>query len=315
MMVEPQITIVGLGRTGRSIGLALRKAKAPSRVVGHDRDGAVAGQARKLGAVEKTEWNLIAACEQADLVILSIPFSGIHDTLQAIAPHVKKGCVITDTAPVKGRVIAWAEELLPAGVYFVGGHPIVVAEGEGEEAARADLFHGAVYCLTPTPGVSEEAVQAVTELVYLLEAAPLFLDAVEHDGLVAGVEQLPPLLALALARAVTSAQSWRDIRKLAGGLFERSTALLGGDAAAWSEMSLGNEANVVRWLDALIDELQQLRELIVAGDGQALQEAFEAAQSSRARWLAERAEGRWEDVPGPKIEDRPSLMKRLIGFG
>jgi prephenate dehydrogenase len=311
MLDESQVAIIGLGRIGGSIGLALRKAKAPCRIVGHDRDSAVAGQAHKLGAVEKTEWNLIAACEQADLIILAIPFSAVYDTLQAIAPHVKAGCVITDTAPVKSRVLAWAEELLPVGVHFVGGHPIVMAEG----AARADLLCGALYCLTPTPGVSKEAMQLVEDLVNLLEAVPLFLDVAEHDGLVAGVEQLPPLLALALTRAITSAQSWRDIRKLAGGPFERSTAPLAGDAAAWSEILLDNEANVVRWLSAFIGELQQLRELIASGDGQALQEAFEAAQNSRARWLAERAEGRWDDVPRLQIKERPSLVKRLIGFG
>jgi prephenate dehydrogenase len=314
-MAEPQIAIVGLGRVGASIGLALRQAKAPSRIVGHDRDGATADRARKLGAIDKAERNPIAACERADLIILSIPFSGIYDTLQAIAPYVKKGCTITDTTPVKGRVLAWAEELLPAGVHLVGGHPIVVAAGEEAGTARADLFRGAIYCLTPTPSVPEEAVQMVTDLAYLLEAVPLFLDATEHDGLVAGVEQLPPLLALALARTVTSAQSWRDIRKLTGDTFERGTALLEGDVDSWSEMCLGNEANVVRWLNALIDELQQLRELIVAGDGQALREAFEATRSSRALLLAERATGRWEDVPRPKTEDRPGLMRRLIGFG
>jgi prephenate dehydrogenase len=309
-MAEPQITIIGLGRIGVSIGLALRGAKEPCRIVGHDRDGEASGQARKLGAVEKTEWNLIAACEQADLIILSIPLSGIYETLQAIAPYVKKGCVLTDTAPVKGRVLAWAEELLPAGVHFVGGHPIA----EGEEP-RADLFHGALYCLTPTPSVPEEAVQMVLDLAHLLEAVPFFLDATEHDGLVGGVEQLPPLLALALTRAVTSARSWRDIRKLAGDTFEQSTALLEGDAAAWSEMCLGNRENVVRWLNELIGELRQLRDLVADDDRQALQELFEEARSSRACWLAERAEGRWDDVPRLKVAERPSLMKWLIGLG
>lgn len=310
-MAELQVSIVGLGYVGTSIGLALHKAKTTCRIVGHDRDGEASGQAHKLGAVDKTDWNLVSACERADLVILSTPLPGIYDTMRAIAPHLKNGCVVTDTAPVKGLVLAWARELLPAGVEFVGGHPIVASGKTGQ----ADLFCGATYCLTPTPGTSEEALQRAEDLVGLLEATPLFLDAAEHDGLVAGVEQLPALLALALAGTNASAQCWRDVRRLAGDSFQQGTASLEGEAEALSGACLGNKDGLVRWIDALVDELQRLRGLVTEGESQALKEAFEEAQSSRALWMSERAGGRWEEIPRLKAEKRPGMMKRLIGLG
>ena len=95
---KPNITIVGLGLIGTSMGLALRQAGVASAVIGHDKDLAVANQARKREAVDKVDWNLISACEKADLVILAVPLDAIEPTLKAIGPYLRPGCVVIDTA-------------------------------------------------------------------------------------------------------------------------------------------------------------------------------------------------------------------------
>ena len=108
-----QVAIVGTGCIGTSIGLALSQSDQPFYIVGHDKDLSHAKTARKLKAVDKTDWNLIGACEGADVIVLAIPMNGIEDTLRAVAPHLKEGCVVTDTATLKGQVVTWAEEILP----------------------------------------------------------------------------------------------------------------------------------------------------------------------------------------------------------
>ena len=120
MTEKVQITIVGTGSIGTSIGLALRQSEEPLSIVGHDKDPRHAGTAKKLNAVDKTDWNLIGACETADIVILAIPMTGIEDTLRALAPHLKEGCVVTDTASLKGQVVEWAGQLLDALAYCHG---------------------------------------------------------------------------------------------------------------------------------------------------------------------------------------------------
>ena len=121
-----QVTIVGLGLIGRSAGLALRRYADKVTVVGHDPDPQAAAAAKKAGAVDRTDWNLIGAVSKADRILLVLPPDQVRDTLKAIAHEVQQGCVILDTADVKAPVMAWAAELLPAGVHFVGGHPIVL---------------------------------------------------------------------------------------------------------------------------------------------------------------------------------------------
>ena len=72
-MAKSRIAIIGLGLIGGSIGLALRRAEVESEIVGHDREPLKARQAKKLGAVDRADWNLISACEGADMVIIATP--------------------------------------------------------------------------------------------------------------------------------------------------------------------------------------------------------------------------------------------------
>jgi prephenate dehydrogenase len=318
-MSKPRITIVGLGLIGGSIGLALRQAGNDYEVVGHDREHAVAGQARKLGAVSKTEWNLISACEQADLIIIATPVVAIKETLTAIAPYLKPGCLITDTGSIKGPVVAWAKEILPDTVNFVGGNPIISQEGSlptGIEGARADLFQGGLYCLTPLSEAAPQAVQLATDLVHLLGAKPFFLDAAEHDGLVAGVDHLPFVLSAALLGTTVQSPAWREMRKLAGDAFQSVTRFSSSDAATYRDACLTNGENIVRWIDACLARLEELREVIAAQEAEKLEKTFEEAMSVRDRWLRDKADGRWELAE--EISASPpqqGFLRRLIGLG
>ena len=321
-MPKPRITIVGLGLIGGSIGLALCQTGNDYEVVGHDREHTVASKARKRGAVSKTEWNLVSACEAADLIILATPVMAIKETLTAIAPYLKPGCLVTDTASIKGPVMAWAKEILPDTVNFVGGDPIVSQETSiggspptGIEGARADLFQGGLYCLTPAPEAAPQAVQLATDLVHLLGARPFFLDAAEHDGLVAGVDHLPFVLATALLGTTIESPAWREMRKLAGDAFQSATHFSSGDAATYRDACLTNRENIVRWIDACLARLEELREVIAAQEAEKLEETFEEAMSVRDRWLIDKAEGRWELAEETPLPSQQSFLRRLIGPG
>jgi prephenate dehydrogenase len=269
--------------------------------------------------VSKTEWNLVSACEEADLIIIATPVMAIKETLTAIAPYLKPGCLVTDTGSIKGPVVAWAKEILPDTVNFVGGNPIVSQEGSlptGIEGARADLFQGGLYCLTPSPEAAPQAVQLATDLVHLLGASPFFLDAAEHDGLMAGVDHLPFILSTALLETAVQSPAWREMRKLAGDAFQSVTRFSSGDAATYRDACLTNGENIVRWVDACLARLKELREVIAAQEAEKLEKIFEEAMSVRDRWLTDKAEGRWELAEEPSTSiPKQSLLRRFIGIG
>jgi prephenate dehydrogenase len=318
-MTKPRIAIVGLGLIGGSIGLALRQTGNDYEVVGHDREPSVASQARKLGAVSKTEWNLISACEEADLIVIATPVMAIKETLTAIASYLKPGCLVTDTANIKGPVMAWAKEILPDTVNFVGGNPIISQEGSlptGIEGARADLFQGGLYCLTPSPEAAPQAVELATDLVYLLGAKPFFLDAAEHDGLVASVDHLPFILSAALLETTIASPAWREMRKLAGDAFQSATHFSSGEVATYRDACLTNGENIVRWIDTCLAKLTELREVIAAQEAEKLEKTFDEVMSTRDRWLRDKAEGRWETAEEiPATSPQQGFLRRLIGIG
>ena len=320
---KPIVSIVGLGLVGASIGLSLRKAAVASQVVGHDKSPEASGQAKKAGAVDRTTWNLISACEKADLVILALPFDAVEATLRAIGPNLRAECVVVDTTTLKAPVIRWATEILPESVHFVGLDPILPPDppalaataGRSHADPRPDLFQGGLICVVPSDRASPDAVRLAISLVAILGAKPLFCDAQEHDGLMALADQLPPLLALALLETAIHEPTWREVRKFAGAVFETGTQPAASDPAALGALCRANRDNLLRWLDAFSAALGSIRDALAGDDATevpVLTKLFEEAGRERNTWLQLRARGEWEETARPDMP-KLNLLQPFIG--
>ncbi|MCS7039087.1 MAG: prephenate dehydrogenase/arogenate dehydrogenase family protein [Anaerolineae bacterium] len=307
-----QITIVGLGLIGTSFGLALKRHKRTDLfIVGHDKEPQAMAAAKERGAVDGSHWNLVAACAQADGILLALPAAAIPPTLEAICQDLKPGCFLMDTATIKTPILE-AARVLPAHVHFIGGNPILTRSDLRTAAdATADLFENVAWALCPTSATLPEAVEAAADLVTLVGAKPFFLDAAEHDGLMAAVEGLPILLAAALTNALGGSPGWRELRRLAGGRFETASALPVGEPGDMSADLAANRGNVLRWLDLLIAQLEGWRQDLAAADDASLADRFVQADALRREWLAARASGEFEDRPPPT--ELPSYWSRFFG--
>lgn len=313
---KPRITIIGLGQVGSSIGLALQQAEVASTVIGHDRARDASDQAKKMGAVDKIHWNLISACEEADLIIVSTPLGAIEDTFRAIGPHLRPDCVVIDTASLKVPVMAWAAEHLPPQVHFIGGDPIPGphhGSHGGLDTVRADLFQGGMFCLMPSPTAGADSVKLASELASVLGSRSLFLDAEEHDGLLAAVDHLPALLALTTMQMMTSQPAWRELRKVAGPAFETSTELVSAQMSAQGDLYLLNRSNLLRWIDNFSAALHSVRELLAQDQSEELAGRFAAAAQEWNHWMADRGEGQWLEGPRAEMPERPSMMDTFFG--
>lgn len=305
-----KIAIIGLGLIGGSIGLGLKASRNPNlEIVGYDAEFDVGKKAVKRGAVDKVPWQLPDAVEGANMVIVATPVLAIRQVMETIADMVAPGCVVTDTGSTKEAIMGWAEEYLPAGVSFVGGHPMAGKEVSGIDNADPKLFQGARYVVIPGKGAREEAVKAVLDMVALLGARPYFLDAYEHDSYVAAVSHLPMLLSTALTSATAKSPSWREISKLAATGFRDVSRLASGDPVMHLDICVTNREAVVYWLNEAIKELQGYRDMVGAVGDQAgaeqLGEAFAKAWEARERWLV-RYESGQDDDEGPAKVRLPS---------
>ncbi|HYM15733.1 MAG TPA: prephenate dehydrogenase/arogenate dehydrogenase family protein, partial [Dehalococcoidia bacterium] len=203
-----------------------------------------------------------------------------------IAPELAADAVVTDVCSTKGEVARWAKELLPAGVHFVGGHPMAGKETAGIDAADADLFRDKAWVIAPSADASEGAVATVIGLAQLAGAVPVFMDAREHDSYVAAISHLPLLLSSALFSVAFNSAAWPELARLASSGFRDTTRLASGSPEMSHDIMLTNRENVVHWLDRYIDELRRYREVIARGESKDVIEAFTRPQMERDTYMA-----------------------------
>jgi prephenate dehydrogenase len=316
-----QITIIGLGQIGASIGLALAEHNELVQRIGHDRELPVAKQAQKRGALDQVKINVPSAVRSADIVLLSLPISEVRAMLELIGPDLKKGAVVMDTTPVKQAVAGWAEELLPEGRFYVGLVPVLnpayLHRSEvGGEAARADLFHNGLMVISASPATPGEAIRLASDLTRLVGASPLFTDLAEADGLMAATHILPQLGAAALLSTTVDQPGWREGRKLAGRAYAAATAPLvyQDEVGAICDAALLNRQNVVRLLDGMIASLQGLRNSIAEEHLDDLTNRLERARKGRERWWQQRQAADWltaEEKP-PKAPAASEFVQHLV---
>ena len=279
------VTIIGLGLIGGSIGLALRQGKKSGwEIVGYSRRQETVAKALNLGAIERGATNLKDAVKQAEFVIIATPVLTVKDIFSAIAPHLLSGCVVTDTASTKVQVMRWAKEILPITVDFVGGHPMTGKETYGIQAATAKLFRGCTYCLTSSEKASPKSIDKVIGMVKKLGAIPFFIDAQEHDNLVAGISHLPMLLSAALVSLTTKNPSWSKMSKLAASGYYDLSRLASGNPEVNAHICLSNREAIVNWIDKFSQELERYRQL-VAKEDKRLELALIEANKARQEWL------------------------------
>ncbi len=256
-----RLTIVGLGLIGGSIGLSLRKWSAENgnalHITGFDENMSRQGEAKKRGVVDTTQWSLVDAVKDADIVVVSVPVGAMRQVFADIGPSLKPGAIVTDTGSTKANVLEDAK-VLPSTVSFVGGHPMA-GRAESLEAADAALFEGATWVVCPGVTASDEAIRNVLGIIAATGADAFFVDPVEHDSYVAGISHLPFVVAATLTTAVTSDPAWRDMRSLASSGFKDTTRLALGDPTMHRDIALSNRESVSRWIDQMVSTLESFK--------------------------------------------------------
>jgi prephenate dehydrogenase len=320
-----QITIIGMGQIGASMGLALADHKELVRRVGHDRDFQIARSAEKKGVVDRITHNLPNSVKDSDIILLALPADQIHDTLELIASELKEDAVVMDTAPAKETIGRWAQELLPTGRHYVGLMPVINPiylhnHEKGIEAARAELFRSGMIVIVAPPQTPSQAIKLASDLAHLLGSTPLFADPVEIDSFMAATHVLPQLMAAALLDMTIDQPGWQEARKIAGRGYAQLTALAGemDDPGALSSAALYGRENVLRILGNLIANMQAILLDLQEDDREALTERLERAYSGRERWWKERQKADWageEMAQSEELGRASSVFGHLFGLG
>jgi prephenate dehydrogenase len=304
---EPtKVAVLGVGLIGGSIGLAARR-RLGAEVVGYGRTPATLARAVEIGALDHAAASLAEACDGADLVFCAGPVGALPaqagEALDACGPEA----VITDVGSTKGELVG----ALGDDERFIGGHPLAGAETAGVTNARADLFQGARWYLTPTERSSGVLYDRLQRAVAGLGARPQAIDAAGHDRLMATVSGMPHAVANALvAEAAADLVSGERVPEVGPSLRD-ATRVAGSNPAIWADIFTSNRDAVADSVEAVARRLDAAADLIRSGDTEAIGAWHAAAGEDRRRLLeAERPDGPLYELR-IIVANRPGTMATL----
>lgn len=281
-----KIAVLGVGLIGGSIGLAARR-KLDAEVVGWGRSPERLQRAVELGAIDRGADSVAAACEGAELVFCAGPVAALPDQAREALAASGPETAVTDVGSTKGQLV----EAVGGDERFIGGHPLAGAETAGVENARADLFEGARWYLTPTEQVSGLLYDRLQRAVAALGARPQAIDPQSHDRLMATVSHLPHVLANALAaEAAESLTQGTERLPDVGPSFRDATRVAGSNPAIWADIFASNRGAVADSVDSVAGRLREAAELIRSGDREALAAWHAAAGEARGSLLESTSE-------------------------
>ena len=253
-----RVALAGVGLIGGSIGLAAR-ARLGAHVVGYNRSPAALEVALERGAIDEAVTS-IAAIGTADIAIAGVAIDALPATVQALCEALPDA-VVTDVGSTKaGLVGAIGSE------NFIGGHPLAGAEATGVAHARANLFQGATWYLTPrdeTPGVLYERL---ARFVAGLGAVPAAIAPDDHDRLMAVVSHLPHVVANLLVGQAADALGG-DTLPATGPSFRDATRVAGSNPELWAQIYSANRDALGAQIDDLVARLREVRALLQTGSG------------------------------------------------
>jgi prephenate dehydrogenase len=282
-----QVTIVGVGLIGGSLGLVLKKLAMADSVVGVGRRVENLKTAVELGAIDRYVADAKAGVTGADLVVLATPVDTYERHLKDWSRCLASRAIVTDVGSVKGPLVAQAEDLMPEGVRFVGAHPIAGREKTGVAAGSADLFKGARCILTPTGKTDPQALQIIREMWEAAGSIVLSMDPHLHDRVLGAVSHLPHVAAFALINTLTEIKDRTtpelDLLAYAGGGLRDTTRIAASSPEMWRDIFLWNRQNLVAMIEVYEQQLRRLKQLIQAGDGSGIEKELERAKQVREK--------------------------------
>ena len=274
---DKKILIVGLGLIGGSYAAAL--SQNGWEVGAIDPDPQAIAFAEKAGFIRHGRTEPEAEyVGKFDIVVFALYPHVLLEWLEKYGPWLRDGALATDVTGVKSGVVERAQALLFPRVEFIGAHPMAGREVSGVENARADLFRGANYIVTPTSANTEEDITCCEALGRTLGARNISrLTPKEHDEMIGFLSQLTHCIAVALMTCKES----RHLVDYTGDSFRDLTRIAKINENMWTELFLWNREELLSQMDLFIAHFAKLRDALAQGDEETMKSMMRLSTERR----------------------------------
>lgn len=276
---------------GGSLGLSLRKRRAPYRIIGIGRNIGRLRKAKRLGACDDVTTDYKKGVKDADVIVVCTTVKEIVPSVMKALPYLKAGSVITDIGSVKAPILDGVRVIpgAPSWDFFVGGHPLAGSEKTGLDHSNKDLYLRSTVVLCPITSLIGPSLPQVERLWESAGAGTMVMEPDVHDILVAQTSHLPHVLAAAFVQLLKGLEG-RDKRtaRLLAGSFRDLTRIVDSDSRHWAEIAGANRKFIFGAIKSYRDVLLRILEKTqVSQDPEREWESFfSSARESRLRLLS-----------------------------
>ena len=278
-----RLAVIGVGLIGSSILRAAKARGLAGTLVAYDGADAVRERARALGLADLVADTPEQAVADANIVILCVPVGAMSAVAQEIAPHLKRGAIVSDVGSVKGAVLNALRAHLPEGVHIIPGHPVAGTEYSGPDAGFATLFKNRWSILTPPEGADPAAVARLSELWTAMGANVETMTPEHHDLVLAITSHVPHLIAYNIVGTAADLEkvTQSEVIKYSAGGFRDFTRIAASDPTMWRDVFLNNREAVIEVLGRFTEDLIALQRAIRWEQGDALFDLFTRTRAIR----------------------------------
>jgi len=276
------ITIVGMGLIGGSVGMACRRKRLAKNVVAVVRRTSAIDEVHDHEAADEVSLDILKGVASADLVVMATPVESIPALAKKARPALSGRCVVTDVGSVKRSIVSRMERLLKSTCHFVGAHPMAGSERSGIMVASPTLFEGATCIITPTKNSNPTAVRKVRKFWEAIGCSVVSLSPRQHDLSIALVSHLPHVAASCLVNAlIRGSRDALSTVKLAGGGFRDTTRIAAGSPDLWAGICIENRDAILCSLKGFAEEVSEFADLLEKKDRDGLRAFLQRAKELR----------------------------------
>lgn len=258
-----EITIIGPGLIGGSIGLDLKKKKLATKIIGIDNSKRNLVDAVERGIIDDYKLKIDDTISKSEIIFICTPVSSINNILDKIIPFVTKKNIVTDTGSVKNIFKNTTIKRINKVSNFLPGHPVAGTEHSGAKNSLLNLFDGKWCILTPL-NQNKSVKKIVSDIWQSLGMKIAIMTTDEHDKIMSVTSHLPHLIAFTIVNTAfeLDIKKKKKLINFSAGGFRDFTRIGSSDSYMWSDIFMENKKHLINTLDNFIHDLQQFRELI-----------------------------------------------------
>ena len=258
-----EITIVGPGLIGASLGLILKKKKIAKKIVGIDVSKKNLKDAIENKSIDEGRQNIDEKIRGSDVIFICTPVSLIDSIANQIFPYVSDHSIVTDVGSVKNCFAENTIKLYKKKSFLLPGHPIAGTEHSGAKSAKLSLFLNKWCILTPI-NKKKKQVSIISNMWKRIGAKISIMSADQHDKIMSITSHLPHLIAFTIVGTAfkIDLKKKKELINFSAGGFRDFTRIGSSDPKMWVDIFIHNRKYLLQTLKNFSSDIKILENSI-----------------------------------------------------